>query len=47
MFLTNQHIMSPDNSMCFMDRGIDLALSRIVMPRIESTVKKQLKIMEN
>lgn len=37
------YYMSPDNSLCFMGGCIDLAFSRIVMPRIESTVKKAIK----
>ena len=37
------YYMSPANSLGFMDGGIDLALSRVVMPGIETTVKKAIK----
>lgn len=37
------YYMSPANSLGFMDGGIDLALSRDVMPGIEQTVKKAIK----
>ena len=33
------YYVSPANSLCFMDGGIDYALSRIVFPNIESEVK--------
>jgi len=41
------YYVSPANSLCFMDGGIDLALSRIVFPNIEPKIKnivKQLNI---
>lgn len=41
------YYVSPANSLCFMDGGIDYALSRIVFPGIETEVKnivKQLNI---
>jgi O-acetyl-ADP-ribose deacetylase (regulator of RNase III) len=34
------YYVSPANSLCFMDGGIDLALSRIIFPGIEKTVKQ-------
>ena len=37
------YYVSPANSLCFMDGGIDLALSRIIFPGIETTVKKTVK----
>lgn len=37
------YYISPANSLCFMDGGIDYALSRIIFPNIESTVKKIVK----
>lgn len=37
------YYVSPANSLCFMDGGIDYALSRIVFPNIEKTVKNTLK----
>lgn len=37
------YYVSPANSLCFMDGGIDLALSRIVFPNIEPEVKKIVK----
>ena len=37
------YYMSPANSLGFMDGGIDLALSRQVMPGIELTVKKAIQ----
>jgi O-acetyl-ADP-ribose deacetylase (regulator of RNase III) len=33
------YYVSPANSFCFMDGGIDYALSRIIFPRVESVVK--------
>jgi O-acetyl-ADP-ribose deacetylase (regulator of RNase III) len=33
------YYVSPANSLCFMDGGIDYALSRIIFPNIESEVK--------
>jgi len=38
------YYMSPANSIGFMDGGIDLALSRTVMPGIEPIVKKAVKV---
>jgi O-acetyl-ADP-ribose deacetylase (regulator of RNase III) len=35
--------VSPANSLCFMDGGIDLALSRDVFPGIEAEVKSQVR----
>jgi O-acetyl-ADP-ribose deacetylase (regulator of RNase III) len=37
------YYVSPANSLCFMDGGIDYALSRIVFPGIEYEVKEQVK----
>lgn len=37
------YYVSPANSLCFMDGGIDLALSRQVFPGIEPLVKSQVK----
>jgi hypothetical protein len=34
------YYVSPANSLCFMDGGIDYALSRIIFPDIEKEVKK-------
>lgn len=34
------YYVSPANSLCFMDGGIDAALSRVVFPNIEPRVKK-------
>jgi O-acetyl-ADP-ribose deacetylase (regulator of RNase III) len=42
------YYVSPANSLCFMDGGIDYALSRIIFPNIEAEVKhivKQLGII--
>ena len=42
------YYVSPANSLCFMDGGIDFALSRIIFPNIETEVKnivKQLNIL--
>jgi hypothetical protein len=36
------YYVSPANSLCFMDGGIDLALSRIIMPGIERKVKEKM-----
>ena len=36
------YYISPANSLCFMDGGIDYALSRIIFPNIEKTVKEIL-----
>lgn len=41
------YYVSPANSLCFMDGGIDYAISRIIFPNIEIKIKeivKQLKI---
>ncbi len=37
------YYVSPANSLCFMDGGIDYALSRIIFPNIESEVKSIVK----
>ena len=37
------YYVSPANSLCFMDGGIDYALSRIVFPGIEPLVKSQVR----
>lgn len=37
------YYVSPANSLCFMDGGIDYALSRIIFPNIESEVKNIVK----
>lgn len=37
------YYVSPANSLCFMDGGIDYALSRIVFPGIESKVKRAVR----
>lgn len=37
------YYVSPANSLCFMDGGIDYALSRIIFPNIEIEVKKIVK----
>ena len=37
------YYISPANSLCFMDGGIDLALSRQVFPGIEPLVKSQVR----
>jgi len=37
------YYVSPANSLCFMDGGIDYALSRIIFPNIEMEVKKYCK----
>ena len=37
------YYVSPANSLCFMDGGIDLALSRKVFPGIESKLKMKVK----
>jgi len=37
------YYVSPANSLCFMDGGIDYALSRIVFPKIETEVKEIVK----
>lgn len=38
------YYVSPANSLCFMDGGIDYALSRIIFPNIEKEVKSILNI---
>jgi len=37
------YYISPANSLCFMDGGLDYALSRIIFPNIESEVKNIVK----
>ena len=37
------YYISPANSLCFMDGGLDYALSRIIFPNIESEVKMIVK----
>lgn len=37
------YYVSPANSLCFMDGGIDYALSRIMFPNVEQEVKKIVK----
>ena len=37
------YYVSPANSLCFMDGGIDYALSRIIFPNIEKEVKQTVK----
>lgn len=37
------YYVSPANSLCFMDGGIDYALSRLVFPGIEALVKEQVR----
>ena len=37
------YYVSPANSLCFMDGGIDYALSRIIFPNIEKDVKNTVK----
>jgi len=37
------YYVSPANSLCFMDGGIDYALSRIIFPNIETEVKNIVK----
>jgi O-acetyl-ADP-ribose deacetylase (regulator of RNase III) len=37
------YYVSPANSLCFMDGGIDYALSRIIFPNIEAEVKSIVK----
>lgn len=39
------YYVSPANSLCFMDGGIDLALSRIIFPNAELQVKNILKTL--
>lgn len=39
----HHYYVSPANSLCFMDGGIDMALSRIVFPGIEPLVKSQVR----
>lgn len=39
------YYVSPANSLCFMDGGIDYALSRIIFPNIEKEVKNIVKIL--
>jgi len=42
---TRTYYISPANSLCFMDGGIDYALSRIIFPGIEEKVKNIVKII--
>ena len=46
-YITRPHkktyYVSPANSLCFMDGGIDFALSRLIFPGIETEVKKTVK----
>jgi len=37
------YYVSPANSLCFMDGGIDYALSRIMFPEIEPYIKNVVK----
>jgi O-acetyl-ADP-ribose deacetylase (regulator of RNase III) len=37
------YYVSPANSLCFMDGGIDFALSRIIFPNVEHQVKQRVK----
>jgi O-acetyl-ADP-ribose deacetylase (regulator of RNase III) len=37
------YYVSPANSLCFMDGGIDYALSRIIFPGVESEVKQRVR----
>lgn len=39
------YYVSPANSLCFMDGGIDLALSRIIFPGIEHRIKTIVKYL--
>ncbi len=39
------YYVSPANSLCFMDGGIDLSLSRIVFPNIEKSLKSIVRKM--
>ena len=39
------YYVSPANSLCFMDGGIDYALSRIVFPGIEQRLKKVVSLL--
>ncbi len=41
--LRKMYYVSPANSLCFMDGGIDLALSRTIFPGIEQKVKQKVK----
>ena len=41
------YYVSPANSLCFMDGGIDLALSRIVFPGIERRIKTIVKYLNH
>lgn len=40
------YYVSPANSLCFMDGGIDLSLSRIVFPDIEKRVKSMVRNLD-
>jgi len=37
------YYVSPANSLCFMDGGIDLPLSRVIFPGAEAVVKKRMR----
>lgn len=39
------YYVSPANSLCFMDGGIDYALSRIIFPNIEAEVKNTVRLL--
>ena len=39
------YYVSPANSLCFMDGGIDLALSRIIFPGVENKVQSVVKLL--
>lgn len=39
------YYVSPANSLCFMDGGIDYALSRVVFPGIEAKVKQHVRAL--
>lgn len=41
------YYISPANSLCFMDGGIDFALSRIIFPNIEIEVKNIVKQLDH
>ena len=40
------YYVSPANSLCFMDGGIDYSLSRIIFPGIEMKVKDRVKALK-
>lgn len=41
------YYISPANSLCFMDGGIDYALSRVLFPGIESEVKREVRALHH